>query len=133
MNIYQRKSIISRIVYGFLAVFLLFVGFGLVFASSSDFVVSNLLQTHKQVNQDPSIVKPKKIYIPALNRIIDISDGYTSGNRWTVAETGVSHLTTSSVPGSAGNAVLYGHNKDKVLGKLWKVQYGDLIYIIFSF
>ncbi len=125
-------SIISRIIYSFLAVFLIFVGFGLVFASSNDFVKSNLILSSKKGSQDQLRVKPLKVFIPQLSKALDISDGYIVDSRWTVSETGVSFLTTSAAPGNKGNAVLYGHNTVDKLGGLWRITDGDLVYVILS-
>ncbi|OGD88239.1 hypothetical protein A3J17_01575 [Candidatus Curtissbacteria bacterium RIFCSPLOWO2_02_FULL_40_11] len=132
MKIYQKKSVIARVIYAFLAIFLLLVGFSLVFASSADFIKSNQILSDQKNSQEQLGVKPLKIFIPSIDRTLDISDGYVVDNRWTVSETGVSHLTTSAVPGNRGNAVLYGHNRDEVLGKLWKAQNNDLVYVILS-
>lgn len=73
--------------------------------------------------------KPTKIYIPKLQRTLDISDGYVENNRWKVATTGVSYLTTSGTIGKVGNAVIYGHNTTNILGGLWMVQTGDFVEV----
>lgn len=33
-----------------------------------------------------------------------------AGGKWEITKNGVSYLTTSPLPGSEGNSVLYGHN-----------------------
>ena len=73
--------------------------------------------------------KPAKIYIPKLERTLDVSDGFVENNRWIISKTGVSYLTTSGELGKKGNVVLYGHNTKDVLGSLWKVQVGDIVEI----
>lgn len=82
--------------------------------------------------QEPAAtaVKPSKLYIPNMDRVLYVSDGYAQGNRWTVSETGVSYLTTSSLPQEAGNTVIYGHNRQGILGGLWRVHEGDYLYVI---
>ena len=70
-------------------------------------------------NQEPKVeigVKPAKISIPKLNKNLDVSDGFVENNRWKVSTTGVSYLTTSGEIGKVGNAVIYGHNTQGVLG-----------------
>lgn len=126
-----KKNLISNIVNISLAVFLVLIGFGLVFASSNDFLQSNLIQ-EKYSEENVGEVKAEQIYLPSIDRVLDISDGFITDNRWTVSESGVSHLTTSVLPGSKGNSVLYGHNKKGVLNRLWQVREGDLIYITLS-
>lgn len=75
------------------------------------------------------VQKPVKISIPRLKRNLDVSDGYFEDGRWVISSTGVSYLITSGQVGKAGNAVLYGHNLNGVLGGLWKVQNGDYIEV----
>jgi sortase (surface protein transpeptidase) len=50
--------------------------------------------------------------------VLDISDGEVVDDRWSISDTGVSYLTSSVVPGTAGNSVMYGHNKGDILGGL---------------
>ncbi len=89
---------------------------------------------HKSQNQaqETKIVlnaKPVKIYIPKLERTLDISDGEIVDKRWKVATAGVSYLTTSGQIGKVGNAVIYGHNTINILGGLWRVQNGDFVEV----
>ena len=75
--------------------------------------------------------KPAKLYIPRLSRILYVSDGYVTGNRWIISQTGVSFYPESALPGtSSGNSVLYGHNTEEILGGLWQVQDGDFLYVV---
>ena len=76
--------------------------------------------------------KPTKLYIPRLSRILYISDGYVTGDRWTIAQTGVSFYPESALPGSVGNSVLYGHNTKEILGGLWRVQDEDFLYVVLA-
>ena len=57
-----------------------------------------------------------------------ITEGYISGNEWTLFEDKVSWLATSSTPGR-GNTILYAHNKKNLFGPLKKIKIGDLIII----
>ena len=73
--------------------------------------------------------KPSRIYIPQMNEILPVSDGYISGDHWVTSQIGVSYYTESALPGQ-GNTVIYGHNTAGILGGLWKVHEGDFIYLI---
>lgn len=126
------RLVIFRLVYLLLAIFLVAIGVSLVFASSGDFIKSNFIVSQKTENQPEVKASPVKIYIPKLEKILDISDGYIVDGRWTVSETGVSYLTKSALPGEIGNSVIYGHNKAEILGKLSKVEKGDLVYVVLS-
>ena len=76
--------------------------------------------------------KPAKLYIPRLSRILYVSDGYVTGNRWLVSPTGVSFYPESALPGSSGNSVLYGHNTKEILAGLWRVQEKDFLYVVLA-
>ena len=91
-----------------------------------------LVSSKTQAFQSSPIIeaKPTKLYIPRLARILYISDGYVTGNRWTISPTGVSFYPESALPGSSGNSVLYGHNTKEILGGLWRVEQGDDIYVV---
>jgi len=112
-------------------VLLILFGAGLLLTASFDSVASSI-SYDKYAQRGVAEVKVEKIYIPALKRTLNVSDGFVTGNRWTVSGTGVSHLTSSALPGNPGNAILYGHNRDGILAKLWQVQKGDFIYVTLS-
>ena len=85
------------------------------------------LETGEQAEEN--VQKPVKIYIPRLKRTLDVTDGYFADGRWVISSTGVSYLITSGQVGKTGNAVLYGHNTNGVLGGLWRVQSGDFVEV----
>lgn len=51
---------------------------------------------------------------------------------WTVSENGASYLSSSPLPGSEGNSILYGHNWSSLLGNLNKAKPGDIVEISFD-
>lgn len=111
----------------YLALILILLGTGLIFFSA------NTQSKVEPVPQSAQTEKPKdypvKLYIPKLKKALEISAGQVVNNRWTVSDTGVSYLTTSALPGSIGNSVIYGHNKKEILGFLPTLSIGDRIYI----
>ena len=115
----------------FFSILLILIGSAFLYLATADRFSTANFQS-KSVEATEAQVKPLKIFIPKLDKTLAISGGFVTNNRWTVSETGVSFLTTSAVPGNLGNAVLYGHNRDAILGKLWKVQSGDLVYVVLS-
>lgn len=95
--------------------------------------VSQTRSVEGQLEQTAQLLpKPTKLYIPKLAKILYVSDGYVVDNRWTISETGVSYLTTSAIPGQIGNSVIYGHNRNEILGYLPQVAPGDLIYVVLT-
>lgn len=116
-----------------LALGIITVGVSLVFSATYqnrwDFDQKTVESQIQQTQALEENSKPVKIYIPKLERTLDISDGYVKNNRWKVATSGVSYLTTSGQIGKVGNAVIYGHNTAGILGELWRVQNGDFIEV----
>ncbi len=74
--------------------------------------------------------KPSRLYIPKISKTLDVLDGQIIDNRWSIADRGVSYLTSSAMPGTRGNSVLYGHNTRDILGSLPAVGNGDAIYVV---
>ena len=130
----KKKSPVRLRVSRAFAIFLILAGAGLIFWSSfrQGYGGQTPTQTEPQFNQeqtDKEAPKPAKIYIPKLQRTLEVSDGFIKDNRWTISKTGISYLTTSGKLGEQGNVILYGHNTQDVLGGLWKVQAGDIVEV----
>lgn len=81
-----------------------------------------------QVGQSASL-KPYKLYIPRMSKILYVSDGIYQNGSWTTTLAGVSFYTDSALPGK-GNTVIYGHNTKDIIGGLWRIKDGDYIYIV---
>ncbi len=75
---------------------------------------------------------PVRIRIPGVSINIPIYPATITDGKWPASSTGVSHLSTSPIPGERGNSILYGHNWSNLLGPLKKVQTGDAIEIELS-
>lgn len=114
---------------------LILVGASLVFwgAILSDLISlkhdRTIINSSSYQSQQSPKSKPIKLYIPKLERTLEITDGYIENNRWTVSKSGVSYLVDSAKPEEGGNTIIYGHNTTGVLGRLWKVQKDDLVYL----
>lgn len=63
-----------------------------------------------------------RIDLPAYGAVIE-------GTTWQTTKRGISYLSTSPLPGDAGNSVLYGHNWPNLLGNLHTVKPGDSVFI----
>lgn len=94
-------------------------------------IVPGAKSTENQPEQAAPLAKPTKLYIPRMAKVLSVSDGYVTGNRWTTSPIGVSYYTDSALPGQ-GNTVLYGHNTRDILGGLWRVSNGDYIYVVLA-
>jgi len=72
---------------------------------------------------------PVSISIPALGISLPVYPATIEKGKWQDTKNGVSYLTSSAVPGEAGNTILYGHNWPALLGNLRKIKPGDKILV----
>jgi LPXTG-site transpeptidase (sortase) family protein len=75
---------------------------------------------------------PVSISIPSLHISLPVYPATIEKGKWQDTKNGVSYLTSSSVPGSTGNSILYGHNWPSLLGNLTKIKPGDKIFLTLS-
>lgn len=89
----------------------------------------------KNLNVQNSAVsqqKPVKIVIPTLGIETQIYTAKINNGVWESTTKGISFLSSTPLPGSQGNSVLYGHNWSNLLGSLTKIKPGDKIEITLS-
>lgn len=79
----------------------------------------------------PQSPSPTHIFIP-WNTDADITPGIYQNGNWTVSPDQVTHLTSSAMPGQAGNIILYGHNKREILGNIRVLKGGEPITLTLS-
>jgi sortase A len=72
---------------------------------------------------------PVSISIPSLKISLPVYPATIEKGKWQDTKNGVSYLTSSSIPGSTGNSILYGHNWPSLLGNLTKIKPGDKIFV----
>lgn len=73
---------------------------------------------------------PTFIRIPSLNITLPIQGTKIKKGDWEVSNRGVSHLSTSAVPGEQGNIIMYSHNTNNRFGPLPSIGLGDRIYLV---
>ena len=73
---------------------------------------------------------PTFINIPSLTIALPIDETSINYGFWGMSQDGVSHLTTTSLPGEKGNIVIYGKNEKDKFGRLTSLQKGDEISVI---
>lgn len=129
----QPKEVnLSHYLHLIIGLALTILGAGLLLYSAFTKIPSLSLPQKPQAlaeNKNQELLKATKIYIPKMDKILAVSDGFLIEDRWVVSETGVSFYTGSATPGR-GNSVLYGHNKKGILGGLWRLDEGDFVYLI---
>ena len=119
--------------YHILSLILIILGAALIVYPVANKALATITPTIKQqVISTNTSSKPAKLYIPKLTKILYISNGQVVGDRWAISETGVSYLVSSALPGQTGNSVIYGHNRNDILGYLPKVTSGDPVYVVLA-
>lgn len=81
--------------------------------------------------QPKSDKKPLAILIPTAKIRLPIYAMDIHNGQWPDTKNGVSYLSSSPLPGDKGNSILYGHDWDSLLGRLWEVKPGDEITVLF--
>lgn len=77
-------------------------------------------------------IYPVRIRIPGVSVDVPVQPATITDGKWPASSTGVSHLSTSPIPGEQGNSILYGHNWSNLFGSLKNVHNGDTIDITLS-
>jgi len=73
---------------------------------------------------------PEKVVVSRINIDLPVFPGKVVNNQWVIAETGVSYLAGTGIPGRSGNVVIYGHNKKNLFGPIRWLQKDDQIKIV---
>lgn len=75
---------------------------------------------------------PTEIIIKDLNLNLPILPAKLEKGRWEATTRGISWLSSSPIPGTKGNSILYGHNWPNLLGSITKLKPGQIIKIKFA-
>jgi LPXTG-site transpeptidase (sortase) family protein len=90
--------------------------------------------TAKTVVAKPGIIKgaPRHIAVPSLGIDVDVLDGAynTRTGEWTLSEETAFYGTpTELINSDSGNTLVYGHNSDKIFGKLLQITSGAEVIV----
>ncbi|MEK9200755.1 MAG: sortase [Patescibacteria group bacterium] len=81
------------------------------------------------VINETGLVHAASLKIPALDLDLPVSEGEVKDNRWPTSTKSLIHVSTTKLPGTPGNSIIYGHNWKSQLGDLDKVKVGDTISV----
>lgn len=83
------------------------------------------------VDTAPTRLNPAafSVAFPTLNRTIPVFAASIENGKWQTTKQGISYLSSSPLPGTRGNSVMYGHNWPNILGNLEKLNPGDSVII----
>lgn len=70
--------------------------------------------------------------IPSLGIDLPVSEGEMKDNRWPTSTKNLIHVSTTKLPGTPGNSIIYGHNWESQLGDLDQIKVGDEIVVTLS-
>ena len=70
---------------------------------------------------------PIKLTIPRLRVDLEVREAAIIDGVWQISPDSASHLNVSSGLGGSGNTIIYGHNKNGVLGPIRWMSPGDII------
>ena len=76
-----------------------------------------------------SPTSPVRLTIASIPLDLSVYPATINHGKWDLTREGISYLSTSPLPGSLGNSVMYGHNWHNLLGKLKNIQVGAPIVI----
>jgi LPXTG-site transpeptidase (sortase) family protein len=75
---------------------------------------------------------PTRITIKELGINLPIIPAEIRNNQWDVTADGASYLTSSHLPGTDGNSIIYAHNWASLFGNLVNAKQGDVVEIAFA-
>lgn len=89
----------------------------------------NVTVSGEQPSESEGELAPVRLEIPDLGVNLPVFPATITEGEWETTKNGVSFLTSSSVPGTRGNSVFYGHNTPNLLGKLSRIQPGSRLVV----
>lgn len=81
---------------------------------------------------EKQLPQPKRIIIESLSIDLPIIPSRIYDGNWETTDQGASYLTSSPVPGEAGNSIVYAHNWTSLFGNLTSILPGDSVKILFD-
>lgn len=81
------------------------------------------------VKKTENIDLPVEIIIASVQIDLLVSPGQIKDGVWQISDKDATFLSTSSAPGTAGNTVIYGHNKKVIFGNLPYISMGQEIVL----
>lgn len=119
----------------------LLIGLGIICLISASFFYlqrNNPQRLYFAVNDLPTqsdtknTALPTEIIIKDLSLDLPIMPAKLENGKWEATTKGISYLSSSPIPGEAGNSILYGHNWPNLLGNIVKLKPGQVIIIKFA-
>jgi LPXTG-site transpeptidase (sortase) family protein len=114
------------------SVILVFLGFMLISFGAVNYYRVRVLSFDEPPPQSQTTQvgeMPIKITIPSVQIDLPIDAGEIKDGVWQISYNHPTFLNSSARPGSGGNIIIYGHNKQKIFGNLPYLKLGEKVYI----
>lgn len=128
-------SLLKRKLQGWLKLpyILIFLGFALISFGGINYYRVRILSFSKVPEAAAKSTEnsdiPVEIIIPSVEIDLPVEAGQIKDGVWLTSDSAATFLNTSTVPGSGGNTVIYGHNKKVILGNLPYLSLGQKIMV----
>ncbi|OGM88168.1 hypothetical protein A2573_02030 [Candidatus Woesebacteria bacterium RIFOXYD1_FULL_43_18] len=128
-------SLLKRKLQGWLKLpyILIFLGFALISFGGINYYRVRILSFSKVPEAAAKSTEnsdiPVEIIIPSVEIDLPVEAGQIKDGVWLTSDSAATFLNTSTVPGSGGNTVIYGHNKKMILGNLPYLSLGQKIMV----
>ena len=128
-------SLLKRKLQGWLKLpyILIFLGFALISFGGINYYRVRILSFSKVPEAAAKSTEnsdiPVEIIIPSVEIDLPVEAGQIKDGVWLTSDSAATFLNTSTVPGSGGNTVIYGHNKKMILGNLPYLSLGQKIIV----
>ncbi len=96
---------------------------------------AEILSFNQSSYQSAPVVKTQMRELPTQVQILSqgidlpIVESLVVNNQWQINPSGASHLVGSANPGEGGNIVIYGHNLERIFGKIRSLKVGETIVL----
>lgn len=82
-------------------------------------------------SSDVKGMAPTRVTISSVGIDLPIYKATIDNNIWPTTDLGASYLTSSPLPGTLGNSIIYAHNWRSLFGKLVNAKVGDKVVITY--
>lgn len=124
----NRNKFLLKIIF-FFGLILIIFGETLYFSPRSKILSFSETPPPVEVVSKTRVLTPTKLQIPKIDLDIPIEERTIKDGVWMISDNVISHLDRSARPGEDGNIVLYGHNRQEILGKLRLIKAGDYVFV----
>jgi LPXTG-site transpeptidase (sortase) family protein len=95
-----------------------------------NYKVEKTVAPKKQIASPQS--QPQRIVIKGAGIDLPLIPSKIDNDKWETTNAGASYLTSSPIPGTEGNSIIYAHNWATLFGKLVSVKPGEQVEVLYA-